>query len=65
MAKAIAACIIVRESGMDMVYQKKCESCGYVLPGTTISAPVHPGTAYHDNFVCPKCKAKNKITIQG
>ena len=61
MATAVSGCIITKEEGTQMTYQKKCDSCGYVLPGTTTTASTL-GT-YNSSFRCPKCGKNQKIVI--
>jgi len=44
-------------------YVKKCESCGYVSPGTTSGFCGGPGGYITSSFTCPKCGAYQKIVI--
>ena len=65
MATAISGCVIIKESTWDFIYQQKCDSCGYVFPGTVLQANLAKGTKLNGSFICPKCKKNNKLVIAG
>ena len=59
---AVSGCIILEQDGRMFKYQKKCESCGNVLPGAT-STSVGVGES-HSSFFCSKCKNTQKVIIK-
>lgn len=61
---AIQGCVITESnpSKSTFTYKKKCESCGYVEPGT-ISTSGSSGTM-STYFMCPKCKKNQKVQIE-
>ena len=65
MAVAISGCIIKEDNANKLSYQKKCESCGYVLPGTTSRGGLSPYSDLNSSFRCPKCGNNQKIVIKG
>lgn len=65
MAVAISGCVITKQDTRMMTYVKKCESCGYVLPGQTTTALVRKNVKRASSYLCPKCKKTQKIVIQG
>lgn len=65
MSTALSGCVITEETAMRLRYKKKCDKCGYLLPGETAGTPVKKHTKKNSSFICPKCKAKNKLVIQG
>ena len=65
MAIALTGCVVVDQNKMTMRYKKKCEMCGYLEPGQTLTALIKPGSKYSSSFLCPKCKKRNNVIIQG
>ncbi len=65
MATALAGCVIVEEKDNMIKYKKKCEKCGALDGGATLTAAPSPGSRKQNVFVCPKCKAKNQYIIKG
>lgn len=65
MATALTGCVIVEQNNMTMRYKKKCEMCGFLESGQTLTALIKPGSKLSSAFLCPKCKRQNKILIQG
>lgn len=58
---AIANAIIVEDNHENnVVYKKKCDSCGYVEPGTFST---NPGS-FIGGFYCPNCKETKRIEIK-
>jgi Zn finger protein HypA/HybF involved in hydrogenase expression len=64
MASAISGCVIVKDTGNSYTYQKKCEKCGDVIPGTISVSFIVKNSKRNLTFSCPKCKAHNKLVIQ-
>lgn len=44
------------------IYRKKCDSCGYVLPGRT-STVLNANSTYKSSFTCPHCKHSQQVSI--
>ena len=66
MAIALSGCVIVDNGSSLMKYKKKCERCGYILPGTVSMAQVKGKySQFRSGFRCPKCGTQNKVLIQG
>ncbi len=58
---AISNAIIVEDNHKDnIVYKEKCDTCGYISPGTISS---NPGS-FTSGFYCPNCKENKVIKIQ-
>ena len=58
---AISNAIIVEDNHEDMVvYKKKCDTCGYVEPGTITTTP----GSFTGGFYCPDCEEQKVIKIQ-
>ena len=65
MSTALSGCVITEETATRLKYKKKCDKCGHLLPGETVGVPVRKHTKKNSSFVCLKCKARNKLVIQG
>ncbi len=60
---ALCGSIIVKQDGSTRYsYKKKCDTCGYVFPGTT-STSNSSGTM-SSGYRCPKCNTNGKIEIE-
>ena len=62
MSIALSGCVITEQNGRHILFQKKCEYCGYVAPGDT-SLGLGGGT-WNSSFQCPKCKKRVEIKIR-
>ena len=66
MAAALSGCIIIEEGAMGHItYRKKCDKCGYVLPGSCGTTINTRGTKLNSSFQCPKCRTQVKLILQG
>ena len=64
MAVGLAGCIVVEDRGSIIKYQKKCDSCGYLLPGVTMTSAGAKGSKLSSSFCCPKCGRNVRILLQ-
>ncbi len=62
MAVALSGCVITEQHGVQIIYVKKCDYCGYVVPGSS-SLGLGSGI-WNSGFQCPKCKKKVAIKIR-
>lgn len=65
MAVALSGAVILDQSGTRLKYKRKCESCGWVDGGSVSTSAPRKGSKVTSGFQCTKCKAKQKIVIQG
>ncbi len=65
MSTAVKGCVILEETETKLVFQNKCERCGALQPGKTISTPVPSGMTNKRHFRCTKCGANNEVVIRG
>lgn len=63
MPVALSGAVIVSVSPFK--YKKKCEYCGYLDGGVTMSAKPSKFSTMNASFVCPKCRKTVKIAIRG
>lgn len=57
MAVGLTGCIVVEDRGSIIKYQKKCDSCGYLVPGAK-------GSKLSSSFRCPKCGRNVQMLLQ-
>lgn len=61
-----AGAIVIRDDGKNICWRKKCESCGYVEPGSHASTkPAPHSTMTQGIFHCPKCQQTSEVIIFG
>lgn len=67
---ALKGCVIIKQDNKGVtsrvVYKKKCEFCAWVSNSiVTTSVSNSSNTIYNSSFICPECKKRNVIKIQG
>lgn len=64
-AVALQGAVIIEQQKTSLKYKKKCEKCGWVENGTSSMFVPSKGSKTTTQFMCPKCKNSQKVTIQG
>ena len=64
MAVGLTGCIVVEDRGNVISYQKKCDACGYLVPGATMAGAGAKGSKLSSSFRCPKCGRNVKMMLQ-
>lgn len=64
MAVGLTGCVIVEDRGNIFKYQKKCDACGYLVPGATLTGAGAKGSKLSTSFRCPKCGKMVKVLLQ-
>lgn len=64
MAVGLTGCIVVEDRGSIIKYQKKCDYCGYLVPGVTMRGAGVKGSKLNSSFRCPKCGKNVKVLLQ-
>lgn len=64
MAVGLAGCIVVEDRGSIIKYQKKCDSCGYLVPRAVMTGAGAKGSKLSSSFCCPKCGRNVKLLLQ-
>ncbi|MGM9552635.1 MAG: hypothetical protein ACI3XA_10315 [Clostridia bacterium] len=58
---AISNAIIIEDNHENkVVYKKKCDSCGYTEPSTTVTTP----GSFTGGFYCPNCEETKKVELK-
>lgn len=66
MAVALSGAVLLGDDGRMIRYQKKCERCGHLDPGSTLTqAPRGSSVTLTSGFMCPKCRSHNEVRIRG
>lgn len=66
MAIALSGVVMIDDDGQMMRYQKKCENCGALQPGTVYTqATQGSNTTLQSSFMCFKCGRQSDIRIRG
>lgn len=64
LAVGLTGCIVVEDRGSIIKYQKKCDGCGYLVPGATMTGAGAKGSKLSSSFRCPKCGRNVKMLLQ-
>ena len=56
--------VVVEDRGNVIRYQKKCDACGYLVPGVTMTGAGAKGSKLSSSFRCPKCGRNVKMLLQ-
>jgi len=54
---------IIESNGKKTKIKIKCAKCGYKSPAIEIDTPT-AGNPYTQDWTCPKCRHKQKITVE-
>ena len=64
MAVGLTGCVVVEDRGKIIKYQKKCDFCGYLVPGATMTGIGVKGGRMSTSFRCPKCGKMVQVLLQ-
>ena len=66
LAIALSGAILIKEDGRMMTYEKKCDRCGALQPGSTYTqSPTGSSTTLQSSFRCFKCGSQVQVRIRG
>jgi len=66
MAIVLQGAVIISHENQKLKWKKKCEKCGWVNNSYTLQGFTHsPSVTFNSSFICPKCKNRQKVIMQG